>query len=178
MRRENRGQRVVYWSEKKDRSERGRGSILGLQGRERERRRVSRDRASGEERGALTEVDLPRGLLVSGNGKDGDLRSVLGDESGGVSAVRTNERRSARVSKVEKNASLAERGGKDEDGSGVLLHGGGDSGDGEGLGGLGGSGSQVPEVGEERLKRARSGRDEGQLELVKARQQQERILTA
>jgi len=45
-----------------------------------------------------------------------------------------------------------ERGGKNEDGSSVLLHGGGDGSDGEGLGGLGGSRCQVPEVGEERLE--------------------------
>ena len=78
---------------------------------------------------ASVEVDLSRRLLVSGDGEDGDLRSVLGDESGGVSG-----------------------GGEDEDGSGVLLHGGGDGGDGEGLGGLGRSGGEVPEVGEEGLQ--------------------------
>lgn len=85
------------------------------------------------------EVDLSRGLLVSGDGEDGHLGSVLGDESGGVSG-----------------------GGEDEDGSSVLLHGGGDGSDGEGLGGLSGSGGEVPEVGEEGLGGMEERRGEGQ----------------
>lgn len=52
------------------------------------------------------EVDLSRGGGRSGDGEDGDLRSVLGKESGGRS-----------------------RGREDEDGSSVLLGGGGDGGD-------------------------------------------------
>lgn len=77
-------------------------------------------------------VKLSSGLLVSGDSKDGDLRSVLRDESSSVSRSR-----------------------EDKDGTGSLLVRGGNGSNGESLGSLSGSGSKVSEVVEQRLDSAR-----------------------
>lgn len=81
------------------------------------------------------EVHLPGALQVAGHTDDGALGAVLGDQAGGDTPCMS-------ACTKEHGPIFNLRGGENNNGTGILLNGSGNGGEGQSLGGLGGAGGE------------------------------------